>query len=452
MLKAPRRLRTRQLTERSNFKRSDDYRARVHALIPGGAHTYAKGDDQFPERSPGFISHGQGCRVWDIDGNEFIEYGSGLRSVTLGHAHPAVVEAAHRQMLLGNNFGRPSLLEYDCALALQAMVPSAEMIKFAKDGSTVVTAALKLARAHTGREMVAISADSPFFSYNDWFIGTTAIDGGIPAANKSLTLSYRYNDLASLAALFEAHPGRIAMVLVEPARIQEPLDGFLSKARDLAHHHGALFVLDEMITGFRWCNGGAQSLYGVTPDLSCFGKAIANGFALSALTGRRDIMELGGIHHDRERVFLLSTTHGAESPALGAALETMRIYQTEPVIEHLYRVGERLRQGFEQAAADAGIAEHLTIAGRACNLLYSTLDANRQPSQAYRTLFLQELLRWGVLAPSFLVSYSHQNDDIDLTIEAIRRAAAVYRRAIDAGSVDGLLIGRASKPVYRRFN
>lgn len=452
MLKARTTPWVRPLTERSRFDRSDAMRARVHELIPGGAHTYAKGDDQFPERSPGFISRGRGCHVWDVDGNEFIEYGMGLRSVTLGHAYAPVVEAAYKQMLNGNNFGRPSPLEYECAQVLQSMVPSAEMIKFAKDGSTVLTAALKLARAFTGRELVAISSDSPFFSYNDWFMGTTAIDGGIPDVNKSLTLGFRYNDLASLERLFEQHPGRIAMVLLEPARVIEPVDGFLTRARDLAHRHGAVFVLDEMITGFRWCNGGAQSMYGVVPDLSCFGKALANGFALSALAGRRDIMELGGLHHARQRVFLLSTTHGAESPALGAAIATMRIYQSEPVIEHLYRVGDRLRKGFEEVVADAGLSGYLQIAGRSCNLLYSTLDACGQPSQSYRTLFLQELLRWGVLAPSFIVSYSHENDDIDATIEAVRRAAQVYRRAIDAGSTDGLLIGSPSKSVYRRFN
>ncbi len=440
------------LTERRNFKKSRSLKDRVHALIPGGSHTYAKGDDQFPECAPGFITHGQGCHVWDLDGNEFIEYGMGLRSVTLGHAYPPVVEAAYRQMLLGNNFGRPSPLEYECAAALQSMVPGAEMVKFAKDGSAVVTAALKLARAHTGRWLVAMCSDSPFFSYNDWFIGTTAMKGGIPPVNTPMSVGFRYNDLASLASLFERHPGQIAMVLLEPARLKEPADGFLAKARELAHRHGAIFVLDEMITGFRWCNGGAQSLYGVIPDLSCFGKAIANGFSLSALTGRREIMKLGGLDHDQERVFLLSTTHGAESPSLGAAMETMRIYDNEPVIEHLYQVGERLRRGFEQVVAHAGLSAHLKIAGRACNLLYSTLDAHSQPSQAYRTLFLQELLRWGVLAPSFIVSYSHTDQDIDLTLEAVHRAAIVYRKAIDAGATDRFLIGPPSKSVYRRLN
>ena len=440
------------IIERLHFEKSQALRGPVHDLIPGGTHTYAKGDDQFPERAPAFISRGKGCHVWDLDGNEFIEYGMGLRAVTLGHAYAPVIEAAYKQMLLGNNFNRPSPLEHECAQALQALIPGAEMVKFAKDGSSILTAGIKLARAHTGRDLVAICTDSPFFSYNDWFIGTTPMDGGIPDVEKSLTLGFGYNDLPSLAALFDAWPGRIAMVLLEPSRTREPQDGFLHKARDLAHRHGSVFMFDETISGFRWHKGGAQSVYGITPDLACFGKAMANGFSLSALTGRREIMELGGLRHNKERVFLLSTTHGAEAPSLGAAIETMRIYRDEPVVEHLYRVGEWLRQGFEEAARDNGLEKHLKISGRPCNLLFATLDHEGRPSQSFRTLFMQELIRWGVLAPSFIVSYSHDEDDIDLTIEAIQRAARVYRKAIDAGSTDGLLIGEPTRVVYRRYN
>ncbi len=440
------------MVERVNFEKSLAMRGKVQDVIPGGTHTYAKGDDQWPERSPGFITRGKGCHVWDLDGNEFIEYGMGLRAVTLGHAYAPVMEAAYRQMLHGNNFNRPSLLELECAQMLQSLVPSAEMVKFAKDGSTILTAGIKLARAHTGRDLVAICGESPFFSYNDWFIGLTPMDGGIPPLNKSMTLTFGYNDIGSLNALFERYPGQIAMVLLEPARVNEPRDGFLQKVQEAASNNGAVFMLDETISGFRFHRGGAQSVYGVTPDLSCFGKAMANGFSLSALTGRREIMELGGLRHNKPRVFLLSTTHGAEYPSLAAAIETMRIYRDEPVIEHLYRVGERLRKGFTEAVREAGMEKHLTIVGRPCNLLFATADHEGKSSQAFRTLFLQELIRWGVLAPSFIVSYSHDDDDIDHTVEAVRRAARVYAKAIDARTTDGLLIGPPSQSVYRRYN
>ncbi len=440
------------MVERTCFDKSKALRPKVHSVIPGGAHTYAKGDDQYPELSPGFIERGKGCHIWDVDGNEFIEYGMGLRAVTLGHAYPSIIEAAHRQMLLGNNFNRPATIELQAAEMLQSLIPSAEMVKFAKDGSTILTAALKLARAHTGRKLVAICSNSPFFSYNDWFIGTTAMDGGVNRAEVDLTVKFNYNDIDSLKQLFAQYTDQIAMVLLEPARTEEPKEGFLQQVIDLSHQHGALVTLDETISGFRFHKGGAQTLYGVTPDMSCFGKAMANGFSLSALTGKREVMELGGLFHNRERVFLLSTTHGAEGPSLAAGIETMRIYRDEPVIEHLYRVGDRLRAGFQQVTADLGVSEYLGIAGRGCNLLYSTHDHEHKPSQPFRTLFMQELIRWGVLAPSFIVSYAHSDADIDHTIEAVARAAKVYKKALEAGSTDGLLVGAPTKVVYRRYN
>jgi glutamate-1-semialdehyde 2,1-aminomutase len=424
---------------------------KAHRLIPGGCHTYAKGDDQFPSNAPRFLVRGKGCRVWDPDGNEYIEYGMGLRAVTLGHAHHEVIAAAYAQMQLGNNFGRPAPIEVECAEALLDFVPRAQMVKFAKDGSTVNTAALKLARAYTGRPMVAICVDHPFFSYNDWFIGTTPMDAGILPEEKAFTVTFRYNDLDSLAAVFAKHPNRIACVMLEPARTEEPRDNFLHRARELCHANGALFVLDEMITGFRFANGGAQEVYDIQPDLSCFGKAMANGFSVSALVGRREIMELGGIRHAGRRVFLLSTTHGAEYPALAAAIATMKIYRREPVVARLYEAGDRLRRGIESAAAAHGVANHFKLYGRSCSLLFATLDAEAKPSQPFRTLFLQELIKGGIIAPSFIVSYAHDDASIDQTVDAVDRALRVYRKALEEG-IERYLVGPSVKPVYRSHN
>jgi glutamate-1-semialdehyde 2,1-aminomutase len=429
----------------------EQLRARAHRAIPGGCHTYAKGDDQYPSNAPAFIVRGQGCHVWDTEGREFIEYGMGLRAVTLGHAYPPVIEAVERQLRLGTNFNRPSPIEVECAEALLAVVPRADMVKFAKDGSTVVSAAVKLARAHTGRVKVAICADHPFFSYNDWFMVTTGIPGGIPAVVAQETLTFRYNDLAGAERLFAEHPGEICCVLLEPARTEEPADGFLHRLRDLAHRNGALFVLDETITGLRWAIGGGQEVFGVAPDLAAFGKALGNGFSISALTGRREVMELGGLDHAKERVFLLSTTHGAETHSLAAATRVIQIYRSEDVIGTLYRQGERLARGVRAAVASLGLEPYFTVAGRPCALLYGTRDAAGQPSQPFRTLFLQELVKRGVLAPSFIVSYSHADADIDQTITAVAGALGVYRRALDEG-VERYLVGPSIKPVYRRFN
>jgi glutamate-1-semialdehyde 2,1-aminomutase len=433
------------------FERSRDLQRRSHALIPGGAHTYAKGDDQYPELAPGFLVRGQGCHVWDADGNEFIEYGMGLRSVTLGHGHPAVVAAAAAAMAEGTNFTRPAPIEVEAAEALADLIATAEMVKFTKDGSTATTAAVTLARAYTGRDRVAFCSDHPFFSYNGWFIGNTPVGAGVPRSEAQLAVGFRYGDVESVRAVFERHPNEIACLIMEAARTGDPPAGFLQEVQRLCRANGALFVLDEMITGFRWHLGGAQALYGVEPDLSCFGKAIANGFAVSALVGKREFMRLGGLEHDRERVFLLSTTHGAETHGLAAALETMKIYRREPVIETLHRRGVRLRDGLQAAIRERGLEAYLEVSGRPCSLLWSAKDAKGEPSQALRTLMLQETIRRGVLIPSLFVSYAHSDADIDRTVEAFRDALPVYAQALEQGT-EKLLVGAPSRTVYRRFN
>ncbi len=432
------------------FTRGKQLAARLRQLVPGGCHTYAKGDDQYPELAPALIARGKGCHVWDVDGNQFIEYGMGLRAVTLGHAYPPVVEAVRACLDRGTNFTRPAPEELACAEAFLALIDGADLVKFTKDGSTAASAALKLARRHTGRELVAICAEHPFFSYDDWFICTTTADGGIPRVVYEQTVQFRYNDLASLRAQFAAHPGQIAAVFLEPARLEEPAPGFLEGLVALCRAEGALAVFDETITGFRWHLRGAQGLYGVVPDLSIFGKAMANGFSQSALAGKREFMHWGGRDGGDEDVFLLSTTHGVETPAVVAAIATMEVYRSEPVVEHLHRAGARLADGLRQASLRHGLSAYVEPVGRPCNLFFSTRDPAGKPSQPFRTLFLQELIKRGVLGPSFVVSYSHQDEDIDRTIDAVDGALGVYARAMAAGTVDGLLVGAPSRPVFGR--
>jgi glutamate-1-semialdehyde 2,1-aminomutase len=433
-----------------DFTRSRALASRLRELIPGGAHTYAKADDQYPEGMAPVIVRGHGCRVWDVDGNEFIEYGSGLRAVGLGHAYEPVLEAVHRQLALGSNFVRPAAIELEAAERLLEFLPSAEMVKFCKDGSDATSGAVKLARAYTGRDLVAICSSHPFFAVDDWFIGTSAMPGGVPKATRELTVRFPYNDLAALDALFEAHPGRIAGVVLEAEKETPPAHGFLDGVRAACDRHRAVMILDEMITGFRWHNGGAQAYYGVTPDLATFGKALANGFSVSALAGRRELMELGGFDHARERVFLLSTTHGAETHGLAAAIATLQVYRDEPVVEALWRKGTRLAEGLRAVGRTAGVAEHVPILGRPCCLVFGTRDAAGQPSQVFRTLLMQEILQRGVLATSLVVNYSHTDADIDRTIAAFAEAFDVYRRALDEGP-DRYLQGRPVKPAIRPY-
>ena len=433
------------------FNRSSLRQKKCHSLIPGGCHTYAKGDDQYPMLAPAYLVRGEGCHVWDVDGNEFIEYGMGLRAVTLGHAYGPVVEAAYRQMLLGSNFTRPATIEMECAEQLLSLITTAEMVKFAKNGSDATSAAVRLARAYTDRDLVAVCAEHPFFSVDDWFIGATPMKCGIPKNIQAQTLKFHYNDLASVKALFDAYPGQIACLMLEPATTVEPIPDFLRMLYALCHENGALFVLDEMITGFRWHLGGGQACYGVEPDLSTFGKALGNGFSISALAGKREIMERGGLDHDKERIFLLSTTHGAETHSMAAAIATMKIYEREHVVEYLYRQGNALAAGIQKSVSEHGLTEHFVLLGRPCNLVFATRDELKQPSQAYRALFMQETIKRGILMPSLVVSFSHTDVDIQRTVEAVDGALAVYRKALDEG-VDKYLVGRPVKPVFRTFN
>ncbi len=431
-----------------HFRRSAELQERLHELVPGGAHTYARGADQYPEHMSPVLVRGRGARVWDADGNSYVEYGMGLRSVTLGHAYEPVLDAVRAVLPDGISFTRPTELELLAAEDFLRLVPGADMVKFAKNGSDATTAAIRLARAATGRRMIAI-CDQPFYSVDDWFIGTTQMDAGAPAPD---TVKFRYNDLPSLERLFTEHSGQIAAVVLEAATaLAEPGPGFLEGVRRLCDDHGTVLVFDEMITGFRWSAGGAQAVYGVTPDLSCWGKAMGNGFPISALAGRRELMELGGLRTEAPRVFLLSTTHGPETVSLAAFRAVAAAYTESDPVGRMERGGVQLANGVNSVAAELGIAEAVSVIGRPSCLIFTTKDTQGEPSQPFRTLFLQELLRRGVLGQSFVISAAHTGREIEHTIEAARQALIIYRKALEAGGVDGLLDGRPVAPALRRY-
>jgi len=435
-----------------DFARSVAAQRRLHELVPGGAHTYARAADQYPAGLAPVIVRGEGARVVDVDGNEFVEYGMGLRSVTLGHGYRPVVEAVCRAAADGVSFTRPSVWELEAAERFLEQVPTAEMVKFAKNGSDATTAALRLARAATGRDLVAICGNHPFFSVDDWFIGTTVMDAGIPQTVRDATVTFAYNDLASLEGVLARHPGQVAAVFLEPATgTAEPAPGFLEGLRALADRDGFVLVFDEMITGLRWAAGGAQAVYGVTPDLSTWGKALGNGFAVSALAGRRDLMELGGLNTGQPRVFLLSTTHGAETTGLAAFLAVSEAYRDRDVVAVMEAQGAVLREAFDALVRQHGLAGAVDVTGRPSCLVFGTRDHEGTPSQAFRALFLQEMLTRGVLGQSFVISAAHTDEDLDRTLEACDGALGVYAKAIAAGTTDGFLVGPPVAPAIRRY-
>lgn len=448
-------------------------RQRLHGVIPGGAHTYSRGDDQFPAGAPPLLERGEGAYVFDTQGNRFLDYGMALRAVTIGYADRRVNAAAIRQIENGTNLTRASRIELEAAELLCATVDSAEMVKFGKNGSNVTTAAVKIARAFTKRRYVCIPRQHPFFSFDDWFIGTTALKRGVDERQSASTLVFDYNDIASLEALFAAHPGEIAAVMLEPATHIVPCSScptidawpetpcracpnraqnFLHQVRDLTTREGALMILDEMITGFRWHVKGAQHFFGVTPDLSTFGKAMANGFSLAAVAGRREVMEVGSIDKPgMERTFLLSTTHGGEMPPLGAFVEAVRICAEEDVPGHLWGYGRKLRDGLREVAARHGLAKHFVLEGPPVALNYVTRGADGVPDMGLRTLFAQEMLANGVMMPWIAFSQAHGDAELARTFEAADAALAVYARALESGT-EGHLRGPAIKPVFRVHN
>jgi len=450
-----------------------NYQDRLLSVIPGGAHTYSRGFDQFPSNSPQILERGEGAYVWDADGKRYLDYGMALRAVSLGYAYPSVVEAVYREILKGNNLTRPSTTELEAAELIVDLIPSAQMVKFAKNGSNVTTAATKIARSYTKRNYVCIPRQHPFFSFDDWFIGTTAITRGIPPEYSQFTLVFDYGDLESLTNLFAKYPGQIAAVMLEPATTILPCPiecdqeasrempcrdcpdnsrNFLHAVQKLCREHESLFILDEMITGFRWDIRGAQTYYGVEPDLSTFGKAIANGFSLAALVGRREIMEVGSITNDgAERTFLLSTTFGGEMSSLRAFIETVRVYREKDVCKHLWQYGKDLKLSLYQVAKECGVSDYFVLDGASVLMNYVTRDSQGSPSLEFRTLFSQEMIRQGVLMPWIGVSLAHTNEELDMTIEAARQAFQVYAKALSDG-VENYLEGQPVKPVFRKFN
>jgi glutamate-1-semialdehyde 2,1-aminomutase len=450
---------------------NSQYREKLNKLIPGGAHTYSRGDDQYPSNAPSILDRGKGPYVWDPSGNKFLDYGMALRAVTLGYANDRVNQAAIRQIEKGVNLTRATTIELEAAQTMIDLIPGADMVKFAKNGSNVTTAAVKIARAATGRKYVCVPRQHPFFSFDDWFIGITAMKRGIPEEHYSTTLVFDYNDIGSLERLFDQHPGQIAAVILEPATTIMPCncgaprsldrtcadsthteDNFLKKVQKVCNKNGTVFILDEMISGFRWHLNGAQKYFGVQPDISTFGKGMANGFAVAAVVGKKELMDEGGINKPgAARTFLISTTHGAEMSGMGAFVETVKIYREENVIRHLWEYGEKLFNGVNDISRELGIQDYFYMDGGYVSMNYMTKDKSGAISMPFRTLFAQEMIKNNVLIPWIAPSMSHGDTELNITMTAVRNSLQVVKKALNDG-IEKYLVGHVIKPVFRQFN
>lgn len=440
------------LTKITTFSKGDQVNDRLHSIVPGASHTYSKGEDQFPQRSPKIMARAQGAYCWDLDNNRFLDWAMGNRVIVLGHGYPAVNDAVKKQIDLGVNFTRPGILEYELAEYLVNLLPVAEMVKFGKNGSDVTSAAIKLSRAYTGRKYVAVCAEHPFFSINDWFIGTTPMKAGVPDEIARLTLKFPYNDIAALERLFAEFPGQIAALILEPVKNDEPKNNYLEKLRELTRREGTVLIFDEMISGVKFDIRGAHHLRGVYPDLACYGKAYANGYSFSLLAGKREIMELGGLKHKRPRVFLLSQTHSSETIGLAACRATLEECQRVEVSKHIWGLGKKLVDGFRSIAVSEGVAEHVRIIGFDCNPQIVCTQADGSYWPELQTSFHQEMISWGVLMPWITITYSHGQEELDLTFEVLQKSMRKISTVLESGKIRESFNGDPVRPVFRPFN
>ncbi len=367
---------------------SQAWLSRASKVVPGCAQTFSKGYTQYVQGvSPVFLQRGKGCRVWDVDGNEYIDYVQGLLPNILGYAHPEVNAAAVKQYAEGHSFSLPHPLEVELAERLTRLLPCAEMIRFGKNGSDATSGAVRAARAYTGRERIACCG---YHGWQDWYIGSTTRHAGVPDAVRALTHSFPYNDLPALEKLLISYRGEFAAVIMEPVNFVEPEPGYLEAVRELAHRHGALLVFDEICSGFHFGLGGAQKLFGVVPDMACFGKAMGNGFPIACVAGRADVMKVF------EKVFF-SFTFGGEVASMAAAMKVLDILEETDALSRMAANGRRLQDGFNALAKLAGLSERLECVGRPTWSLLKFRDSSGKESLLERSLFQQEAVKRGIL-------------------------------------------------------
>ena len=423
------------------LERSFALKEKATTLIPSGTQTFSKGPTQLVQgAAPVYLERGQGSHIWDVDGNEYIDYPMGLGPVVLGHNYPRVTEAVNRQMQDGASFSLPHSLELELAELLVETIPCAEMVRFGKNGSDATSGAVRVARGFTKREIIACCG---YHGWQDWYVGITTRNLGVPKAVQELTVSFQYNDIASLESIFAKFPDQVAAVIMEPVGVEEPEGQFLNEVQELARRNGALLIFDEMITGFRIDMGGAQSRYGVVPDLACFGKAMANGLPLSTIVGRREVMELF------DEVFF-SFTFGGEALSLAASVATIKEMREQDVISHLWGQGRKLKDGYNTLAKTFGLEDYTECIGLPPHTVVGFKDAQGVESLVYQSLFQQECLKRGVLFTDVHnPSFSHTDKDIDHTLRVYRSALEILAQAIGEGDVMERLEGKPVEPIFR---
>lgn len=423
------------------YQKSEHLLERALKTIPLGTQTFSKSKTQYPFGvSPYFIERAQGSHVWDVDGNEYIDLINSLAAVTLGYNDPDVTQAVQEQLQSGTIFSLPHPIEILVADKIVEVVSCAEMVRFGKNGSDATSGAIRVARAYTGRDRVAVCG---YHGWHDWYIGSTTRDLGIPAATKALTHKFTYNDINSLYQLFCSYPDEIAAVILEPMNVCFPEDDFLSKVKELTHQHGAILVFDETITGFRYALGGAQEYFGVIPDLATFGKGLANGYPISALTGKAEIMRIV------EDIFF-SFTFGGETLSLAAVLATINKLQREPVIQTMTARGKAILAGVQEAINRHGIGHIFSLSGHPTWSFLLIKDVVPYSQWQIKTLFLQEMFARGILTfGTHNLSYAHSEADLHRLLVVYNEVLPLIGKAVDSHQLESYLLCQPLEPLFK---
>jgi glutamate-1-semialdehyde 2,1-aminomutase/spore coat polysaccharide biosynthesis protein SpsF len=423
------------------FEKSLSQFEKVMKLIPNGSQTFSKSHLQFSVgAAPLFVREGKGALLTDIDGNRFIDFTMGLGACLLGYAFEPVSREIEATLKKGTAYTLPHHLEYDLAELLTRIIPSAEMVRFGKNGSDVTSAAVRLARAATGREIVACCG---YHGWQDWYIATTTRSLGIPEEVKKKTVPFQYNRIESLQTCFDRYPNQIACVIMEPVSLEAPQKNFLAKVKKMAQEHGAILIFDEVVTGFRFDIGGAQAYFDVTPDLACFGKAMANGMPISAVVGKRDLMKFF------DEIFF-SFTFGGETLSIAAAIATIQYLLENKVTPLLWKQGERLKSGIEQQIREKGLEEILSIDGYPIRTVLN-FKAEEKEALKMKTLFQQECVKRGVLfTGGHNISLPHDNEKIDRVLSVYDEVMEILKYTLEYKMLDEMIEGRLLEPVFRK--
>lgn len=425
-----------------NLQRSEEYKRRSEKVIPGYCSCYSRAPMSYVQGvAPAYVEKAEGCHVTDVDGNTYLDFTMGLCPVTLGYAFGETNKSIAKHMQQGIIFNLAHRAEVELAEKLVELIPCAEKVRFGKNGADATTAAVRVSRAYTGRDMVAICG---YHGWQDWYVGTTDQNRGVPQAVRDLSLKFAYNDIDSLQDLFDRHPGRIACVIMEPMSVVWPREGFLEQVKDTTRKNGAILVFDEIVTGFRWSLGGAQEYFGVIPDLACFSKGLANGLPISALVGRTEIMD-----YFRIGQAFWSTTYGNEALSMCVALDTLAFYQENDVVGHMWRQGQKLMDGFNDLIAKHGLQDTLSLSGAPPRHVFNFAG---DPDMVLKSLFQQECLLRGLMTLwCHNLSWAHQDKHLAQALGIYDEVLAVLKAALTAGDVRDRLMGEPVQPVFRRM-